>query len=248
MAQARVLDGSGRKGFVDNVESFFQICLRLFPKEPLTVLAVAVAVQSVFAFWDDEQALSTPKQALAERGETICSESQVEEAGLSRKARGRKPTELMNVMAHARCRRLYTRCRRLDPIGYYHAVTANEKVFRDIFAAKRVVLVERNKTFKPPGQSGYDAKGKFMPSSPKTAPSSPRADIRAIVIVSLVNFRMVVSVVERIGEDGLGRRYLPEIVLHEDEVRQCNESLLHYHALEHHDINANVLRYRWLIW
>jgi len=207
--QARAMDGPSRQGFVESIEGLFQSCIQLYPKEPLTVLAMAVAVQSAFTFFDDEQpsvrlgstmALSSPKAPVA---------------GLSRKASERKPFELINVMALERCKRLYARCRRLDAVGYYPAYAANKKVFRDVFQAKRTILVERNKTLKLPDQLKEDKKGRV---SPEGACVSPKAETRATVVVSQINSRMIVSIFERTNDNEAGRQYLPEIILHEDEV------------------------------
>ena len=52
--QARRLDGPERIAFMEVEELYFRPALRFFPNQPLSVLAMAIAVQTAYLFFDDE--------------------------------------------------------------------------------------------------------------------------------------------------------------------------------------------------
>lgn len=228
------MDGVERRGFMGLLDQYFYTCLRLWPTEPTTLLALAVALQSIYGFFNDElpltRSVSSPRPPSLpattssphpppKNGEGVVV------AGLSAKARARRPCDLMMTMGYTQCERLYNRCRQRCGFELMHIMTANERVFHDLFATKRTVLIERNKTFKPPGtnKTGYDLPGK-APSPATggpsiTTPGEDRPDIRAFVVVARVNFRIVVSSSLKVAGGSIERRYLPDIVVHEEEVR-----------------------------
>lgn len=115
-----------------------------------------------------------------------------------------------------RCRRLYRRCRALDPTGSLAVVSANERAFIDLFEAKRVVVIERNKAFRPPSAAASGAAYAVKAAvSPKAHPDGPaEAVVKTTVCIARVNQRLVVSITDLDN----GHRLMPEVVLHEEEV------------------------------
>ena len=124
-----------------------------------------------------------------------------------------------------RCKRLFKRSQDLDPARLFYIISINGQIFRDLFWTKRKLLMERPKAFKaintrPAGRAG--AKGAQKPPATTTPAQAAESDTKTIIVVSRGLHRVIVSPYEKL--DGGGKRAMPEIVVHEDEVTIINEA------------------------